>query len=524
MTETTSQQILVVGAGPTGLTLAITLRRYGIGVRIIDRAEQPAGVSKALVLWSGSLEALQGMGVIDDFLAAGKRLNALCVGDSSRQLAKIAIGDGIDSPYPFPLLLPQSETEKRLAARLVELGVTIERGVELTGLAQDADGVTATLRHADGNNETAHFAYLVGCDGARSTVRHALDIEFEGYTEPMTYLLSDTSIEGGDLDRNNIYIWWSTGGSVALFPFAGDTWRMFAMREGESDAPPDLAELQSHAERFGPPGIRLYDPQWLSAFRINERLAARYRVGRCFLAGDAAHIHSPAGGQGMNTGIQDAVNIGWKLAYVMAGVGDPALLLSSYEPERRPIAHEVVKAAGQKLHIAFDSRMVTRILKDIAVSIFANLKPVQKMLQTELSETEIVYRDGPLVKLGAPRGHPKRTEVGARARDAMFVGADGAERPLWPLISELNHTLLVFEDADTPLDIAAVTAGVEARLNVLRLTPISDPAHRARNRFNQQGPGWVLIRPDQVVGARGNGSDFTMLDHYLVQVMRRRPS
>ena len=523
MTQVESSEVLIVGAGPTGLSLAITLRRYGISVRIIDRSLQPTAVSKALAIWSGSLEALQGMGVIDDFLAAGKRLNALCVGDGSRELARIAVGDGIDSPFPFPLLLPQSETERLLAARLAALGVMVERGVELTGLAQDADGVTATLRRADGGMEEARVDYLVGCDGARSTVRHALGIEFEGYTEPQTFLLVDASIDGGDLSHDNIYIWWNSGGSVALFPFAGETWRMFAVRGGDSDAEAELDELQKHAERFGPPGIRLRDPSWLSTFRINERLAARYREGRCFLAGDAAHIHSPAGGQGMNTGIQDAVNLGWKLAYVLHGAGDPDLLLESYEPERRAIAHDVVAAAAQKLHLAFNNSTAARIVKDIAVTVFGNLRPVQKMLQTELSETEIVYRDGPLVALGEPSRHARRTDVGARARDAVFLDADTREeRPLWPLISGLHHTLLIFDDMGSPIDKTAVTKGIGDRLTVLRVTPDRDPEGKVRDRFNQRGSGWILIRPDQVVAARGNGGDFKALDRYLAKVIRGR--
>lgn len=439
------EDVLIVGAGPTGLSLAITLRRYGVPVRIIDRAMQPSSVSKALAIWSASLEAMQGMGVIDDFLRDGARLNALCIGDGSRQLARMEVGEGIDSPFPFPLLIPQSETERLLNARLSALGVTVERAVELTGLSQDDDGVTATLSDANGRSETARARYLVGCDGARSEVRRALDIAFEGSTEPQTFLLGDVRIDGGGLDHKNIYLWWRRGGTIALFPFEEETWRIFAIRENgaAADIPPTLDELQGQADRYGPPGLRLRDPSWLSAFRINERVATRYRVGRCFLAGDAAHVHSPAGGQGMNTGIQDAVNLGWKLAHALWGVGDANLLLGSYEPERRAIARDVVKAAERKLHLAFSSGAAIRIIKDLAVAIFGNLPIVQKRLQVELSETEIVYKDGPLIALGAPPHNPRRTDVGARARDAILTVA-GQRQPLWPLLSEPRHTLLLF--------------------------------------------------------------------------------
>jgi 2-polyprenyl-6-methoxyphenol hydroxylase-like FAD-dependent oxidoreductase len=283
-----SPHVLIAGAGPSGLSLAITLRRFGIPLRIIDRAPQPSAVSKALAVWSGSLEALQGMQVIDEFVAAGKRLRALSVGDGSRTLAVLAVGDGIDSPYPYPLLLPQSRTEQILSARLSALGVEIERRVELVGLAQDGDGVTASLRHADNAIEKAQVPYLVGCDGARSLVRQSLGIAFEGYTEPETFLLGDVQIDGGQLDHRSIYLWWHNGGTVALFPFENALWRVFAMRgvNGGDDAP-TVEELQRLMDLHGPHGLRLRDPTWLSAFHINERLAARYRAGRCFLVGDA---------------------------------------------------------------------------------------------------------------------------------------------------------------------------------------------------------------------------------------------
>ncbi len=240
------QQVLIAGGGPTGLSLALTLRRFGITPRIIDRSPTPAGVSKALAVWSGSLEALAGMGVIDDFVAAGQRLKALCVGDASKELARLAVGEGIDSPYPFPLLLPQSKTEQILATRLAAMGTQVERGVELVGFVQDNDHVTATLKHGDGRSEEVRASYLVGCDGARSLVRQTLGVDFEGYTEPQTFLLGDVLIDGGNLDHTCIYLWWHGGGTIALFPFGGNVWRIFAVRENDEGAePPKLDELQA---------------------------------------------------------------------------------------------------------------------------------------------------------------------------------------------------------------------------------------------------------------------------------------
>jgi len=515
--------VQIVGAGPTGLTLAITLRRLGVAVRIVDRAAQPSTVSKALAVWSGSLEALHGMDVVDDFLADGRRLRALSVGQRDRELASMAVGTGIDSPYPFPLLLPQSRTEAILAARLSALGTIVERGVEFAGLAQDDAGVTARLHHAGGREEEARVRYLAGCDGARSAVRRALGIEFEGYTEPDTYILGDVRIDGVELDQRSIYIRWGNGGTVALFPYGDAVWRIFA-RRGPSpaeDAPTSIEELQAQMHRFGFSGTRLRDPDWLSTFRINERLAARYRAGRCFLAGDAAHIHSPAGGQGMNTGIQDAVNLGWKLGYALGGFGDAELLLDSYEPERRPVARRVVAESAQRLHVAFAESTALRLLRSAVVSVMGRIPAAQRKLQVVLSETEIVYRDGPLVRLGEPPRKAGRTEVGGRARDAdLAEPGTAAARPLWPLLSQLRHVLLVFEDAGRPLPVDTALARTGDRVAVLRLDPARDPGGRVRARYGQRGPGWVLVRPDQVVAARGDGADIGRLERYLERAVR----
>jgi 2-polyprenyl-6-methoxyphenol hydroxylase-like FAD-dependent oxidoreductase len=521
MTDDASLPVLIVGAGPTGLALALILRRYGVKVRLIDRAPSAATVSKALAVWSGSLEAIAGLGVVDDFLAAGARLKALKVGDGRFELAALAIGEGIDSPYPFPILLPQSRTEAILTGRALELGVAVERGVELTQFDQDGLGVSATLRRPDGTAETLRCAFLVGADGARSTVRQALGIAFDGYTEPQTFLLGDVRISG-EIDHSCIYLWWHHGGSVALFPYENAVWRVFALRGDDSDqAPPTLAELQAQIDRHGPPGLRLEDPVWLSAFRINERLAARYRVGHVFLAGDAAHIHSPAGGQGMNTGIQDAANLGWKLALALRGRSASPLLLDSYEAERRPVARAVIAGAAQKLHVAFHGSGVARALRDVAVAVLGNLPAVQRKLQIELSETEVAYHDGPLVALGAPPRRTGRGDVGTRARDAAIVDAAGGPSTLWPILSRGHHTLLLFEDG-RPITLDGAAAHLGPDLVPVRLDPRTDPGGAARERYRMDGPGFVLVRPDQVVAVRGRAGDLGALANYLDPVLGRR--
>jgi 2-polyprenyl-6-methoxyphenol hydroxylase-like FAD-dependent oxidoreductase len=516
--------VLVVGGGPTGLSLAITLRRFGVPVRVIDRLPEPATVSKALVVWSATLEVLQGDGAIDGFLKAGRQLHAVRIGDGKRTLAEVAVGEGIDSVYPFPVLLAQSRTEQILRTRLAELGVEVERGVELVGLSDDGQAVTARLARADGTTEESCVKYVVGCDGARSAVRQELGIDFEGLTEPETFLLGDVKIEGGNLDDRSLYIWWHDGGTVALFPFEDGVWRVFAMRDGgDPSQATTLQELQRCVDRHGPPGLRLSHPGWLAVFHINERLAAHFRKGRCLLAGDAAHIHSPAGGQGMNTGIHDGINLGWKLAYVLRGLGDAELLLDSYEAERRPTAHAIVEEATQRQHLAFSTGKVSQLVKDAALTIVGKLPSIQRMLQVQLSQTAIVYREGPLVQLGAPPRHPARTDVGSRALEAQWYDvATGRKQSLWPFISQPRHSLLVFDDEPTTFDVDEIVAGLAAQLHVLRLDTVADPEHHVRKRYQMRAPGWVLIRPDQVVAARGAGTDLARLTTYLDRVLRPR--
>jgi 2-polyprenyl-6-methoxyphenol hydroxylase-like FAD-dependent oxidoreductase len=510
--------VLIVGAGPTGLTLALTLRRYGIAARVIDRLEKPANLSKALVVWPASLEVLSGVGVAAELAHAGVPLQAVVFGDGDQRLARIAMDEGIDSAHAQPILLPQSSTEAILAARLTRMGGTVERGVELTALSDDGGAVAVTLRHADGRIETARAMWVVGADGAKSAVRHASGIAFDGDTEQYAYLLGDVRIDGAQLDAHCIHIWWHDGGTVALFPFAHGIWRMVCRGERNgADDPPTLDELQRKVTQHGPPGARLSEPEWLSTFHINERLAARYRSGRVFLAGDAAHIHSPAGGQGMNTGIQDAANLGWKLAYVLQGRGYQATLLESYEAERRPVARDVIDNATRLLHIGMAAHPMARLMRDAAVRTLDHLPALQTRLRSEMSETDVVYRAGPLVALGDAPHFAKRGDAGARALDIRWSDRSGAEYSLWPLLSE-RHTLLAF-GAGGASRAADCVAPYEDAVASVTLDASHDGNGEARRRYAIDDAGWVLIRPDQVVALRGVDSDLAALERYMAMVV-----
>jgi 2-polyprenyl-6-methoxyphenol hydroxylase-like FAD-dependent oxidoreductase len=296
--------VLIAGAGPVGLTMANELTRYGIAVRIVDKAAQRTDKSKALVLWSRTLELFDQAGYVDPFLSAGMPAHGAQISNGKEIIAHVSL-DGIDSRYPYALMIPQSDTERILEGRLERQGVKVERTVTLETFTDLGPKVEAVVRRASGESETLGVDWLIGCDGAHSTVRHGLGLAFEGTTEPSDWYLADGHVSGLE-PQDRLHIFWHKDGILAFFPITGGRWRVVAdlgPAEGNGHHPdPTLEEVQELMTARGSKAV-LKDPYWLAAFRINERKVSRYGQGRVFLAGDAAHIHSPAGGQGMNTGM-----------------------------------------------------------------------------------------------------------------------------------------------------------------------------------------------------------------------------
>jgi 2-polyprenyl-6-methoxyphenol hydroxylase-like FAD-dependent oxidoreductase len=388
--------VLIAGAGPVGLTAATELARYGVTVRVVDKSAARTDKSKALVLWSRSLELIERMGCVDRFLTAGMNCHGARMSNGTDLMGEINF-DGVKSRYPFALMIPQSETERLLETHLEELGVKVARRVEVVSVTPSQDGVTATLRDAAGREETITADWLIGCDGAHSTVRHALGIEFSGTTQPSDWVLADLRLTGLTPDKLDIF--WHAEGILAFFPIVGDRYRIVADlgptqghgRPGE----PTLAEVQALVDQRGPGTIRLHDPYWLSYFHINERKVEDYGRGRVFLAGDAAHIHSPAGGQGMNTGMQDAFNLAWKLALVVHGTATPTLL-ESYSVERSAVGDRVLRNASQMTDIAVMRNPVLQTIRNFAARIVLGLPPVRERMSNTLTELDIAYQDSPL--------------------------------------------------------------------------------------------------------------------------------
>jgi 2-polyprenyl-6-methoxyphenol hydroxylase-like FAD-dependent oxidoreductase len=407
--------VLVVGAGPTGLALAAQLAAHGVRPRLVDRNLDRAHESRALAIQPRTLEVLAGLGVSDELVRLGNRNVQLRLHTPGRERSVPMFGLGLaDTAYPYLLFLSQAETEHVFADHLHAHGVQIERSVELTAMAEHGDRVTCRLRHRDGRDEALDASYVVGCDGGHSTVRDLAGIAFEGGSYPQTFVLADVEADG--LEPGAAHVFLSAAGTLFFFPLVMPaSWRLLVMRPRNdptpAGAPVTLAEVQALADAYTARAVRLQDPVWMTNFRLHHRAAAHYRTGRVFLAGDAAHVHSPAGAQGMNTGIQDAINLGWKLAHALCGA-DTALL-DTYESERAPIGRTVLRMSDRAFTIATATNPVaafarTRLAPALLPLALKASKPRAYLFRT-VSQLAISYRHSPLSVNGpgAPRRGPR---------------------------------------------------------------------------------------------------------------------
>src|SRR5437763_5528213 len=328
--------VLIVGAGPTGLVLALLLTRLGVGVRIIDKTSEPGTTSRALAVQARTLEFYAQLGIADLVVERGRRVDAANLWVAGRRAAHAVFGDmgvGI-SPYPYPLIFPQDEHERLLIERLTGVGVEIERETELLGFENADDRVVAQIRTPDGTVEACRAAYLAGCDGARSTVREAIGIGFPGGTYEHLFYVADVEATGQALN-GELHVALDRTDFLVVFPLKGDRRARLigTVRDEMQQRREDLSWKDVSKRVMEWISIDVKMVNWFSTYRVHHRVADQFRNDRVFLLGDAAHIHSPVGGQGMNTGIGDAVNLAWKLAAVLHGRAKVSLL-DSYEPER----------------------------------------------------------------------------------------------------------------------------------------------------------------------------------------------
>ncbi|HEY9515480.1 MAG TPA: FAD-dependent monooxygenase, partial [Gemmatimonadaceae bacterium] len=447
---------LIVGAGPTGLTLAAQLRAFGVRFRIIDRLLDRSSESRALAVQARTLEIFDSLGLAERLIGRGRTSTRLMIHFEDRvAAAQLGVFGARDTRFPFILFVSQAETEALLRDHLAGQNVVMESGVTLTAFLADAEVVHCTLGHSDGRYEEVTTRYLIGCDGAHSTVRSGAGIPFEGGDYPEDFVLGDVEADG-PIERDVLHAFAGKRAFAFFFPLgAPATWRTIALPPRDwraaDDAPVtsalSLGELQVIIDGATGGALRLHDAAWLTHFRLHHRQTAHYRSGRIFLAGDAAHIHSPVGGQGMNTGIQDAWNLGWKLALVTRGQA-VARLLDSYEAERWPVGHILLRTTDR----AFS--LFTRVMASSAKASWFRREVASRVLPIVLSsrrlralgfrfvsELGIRYRDSPAVAEGTPRRR-NGPRAGDRLPDATVARAGLATSLHRELARPKMHLLL----------------------------------------------------------------------------------
>jgi 2-polyprenyl-6-methoxyphenol hydroxylase-like FAD-dependent oxidoreductase len=511
--------VLVVGAGPTGLMLANQLVRRGVRTLIIDRHAGPSLETRALGVQARTLEIYSHLGIVDRALELGKRGTGGNIWADGQRRARVALSDAGDkiTPYPFLLVLGQDDNERILGDHLRELGSSVQWNTELVGLTQQSDSVTAVLKLPDGSHRNILAAWVAGCDGARSAVRESSGITFAGAPYEHVFFVADTELTGTMVpDEVNVYLF--RDGFHLLFPMRGkDHWRIAgilppALRD-KADLKFDAVIPSLHNEAAA--GLSIKSCTWFSTYRIHHRSAVRFRDRRCFLLGDAAHIHSPVGAQGMNTGLQDAYNLAWKLALVVKNQATPALL-DSYEQERVPVARALLNGTDRAFRLVvsntwFAGLLRTKILARIA-AFAVNRKAVQRIAFRTVSQTGIRYPKSSLSKSldTLPDTAPQAGDRFPWLR-LKFVANEAVE-DLFQKLSDTHFNLILI--GQPPLPEGAMDFGDLLRIHVIPRDPVNDQ-ELARVQIPQ--PSFYLVRPDGYVGLCGTRLEAGGVRSYVSQ-------
>lgn len=532
--------VLIVGAGPVGLALAVVLEHHGVAFRVIDRADTPAHLSRAGGIQARTVEIFDELRLADQFLDRGIRMTASEVRSHGEVVARLGYESlAAESRYPFVLGLPQSTTEEILTDRLASRDIDVERGVELGECAQDGDGVTATLRHPDGSCETVRTRWLAGCDGPNSTVRDALRIPFPGGDYRTSYALGDLELSW-DRSPDTAMLLLEDHGSMQLYPIAPNRWRIAVdcgpMRTDGRPAPPTRADLQDFCDAYLPEPARVGEVHWATYYCIHHHHASRFRAGRAFLLGDAAHVHSPITFQGMNAGIQDAWNLGWKLALAERGAATD-LLLDSYDAERRHVDVRITHDSGQVERLFTVDNALVRRARDVVFPFVASLPGYERHMARRTAQLSYGYRSSPAVgahrTMKAPhldRHASERIVPGDLAPDAPFTTDAGVRirdgRSSISLI--FTGTSATPAEADGPVDLplpsalpirsVLVTRGPGVRATRSGTSIVVDSGGGIHQAWGITAPTHVLVRPDGYVAWRSEPPDAEALTRFLARL------
>lgn len=510
--------VLIVGAGPTGLMLAVQLARRGVRATIIDRNDGPSARTKALGVQARTLEIYAQLGIAEKALDLGRRADGASMWVGRRRVARVPLGDiGRDlSPFPFLLILGQDDNERLLGRALRGLGLEVRWGTELLALSQAPDHARATLRNADGSTADVRADWVAGCDGAHSAVRRLSGIDFPGAPYEHVFFVADTTAAGPMTPEElNVFLWRS--GFHLFFPMRGaDHWRVVGIVPPHLRGRDDLAfeEVAPFISEHVGPGLRFRACAWFSTYRIHHRRAACFRDRRCFLLGDAAHIHSPVGAQGMNTGLQDAYNLTWKLALVSTGRAGESLL-DTYAAEREPVADRLLRTTDRAFSLVVSDRWLagrlrTRVLPR-ALAFAMRFRSARTLAFRTISQIGIRYPQSPL-SMTIPCAPPS-----PRAGDRfpwlrLVLTPGGPAEDLFRRLDDRRFTLLLLGQLPPH-------AVAEPWADLLDVVSVPDePANRdVLARAGIAVPSSFLIRPDGHVGLAGAALRPDDLDAYFAR-------
>jgi len=489
-------EVLVVGAGPTGLVLALWLARSGVPVRIIDKLAEPGTTSRALVVHARTLELYRQLGLADDVVSLGVQFDAVNLWTYGRRVARAefgAIGAGL-TPFPHLIIFPQDQHERLLIDHLKRAGVTVERPVELLHLDDHGDGVRARIHHADATVEESEFRFVAGCDGARSLVREIVGAGFPGGTYDRMFYVADMTLHGPVTDHE-LHVALDDADFLAVFPLKGDNTGRFigTVREDAERRHDQLTWADVSQRAVDRMHISVDRVNWFSTYHVHHRVARHFRSGRIFLLGDAAHIHSPVGGQGMNTGIGDAVNLAWKLAAVIRAAPPTlaARLLDSYEPERIEFAHRLVATTDRAFTFVTKDGPIARFMRrrglPAVLPLLLRLNAVRRFMFRTISQTLIHYRHSALSDGQAGSVH-------GGDRLPWIRPDDGAPSDNFTPLESLDWQVHVY--GEPPADLQAWCSGAGLPVHAF---PWREPMRHAGFVRNAA----YLVRPDGYVALAG---------------------
>jgi 2-polyprenyl-6-methoxyphenol hydroxylase-like FAD-dependent oxidoreductase len=529
--------ILIIGGGPTGTTLALELAAQEIPFRIIDKEAARSEHSPALAIQPRTQELLGRHGSIAKLVERGHYASSASFILNKKTVADVdltSLADNTQTEFPMLLMVPQRETERYLDEKLADYGFSVERGIEASNVKQDADGVIVTLKKAGGVEETVKAKYVVGCDGRSSAVRAASSkFTFQGGDYPQDFIMADVRIKW-EHPADKIFFCFGKG-LLAIFPLGSGIFRLIVSRAdvpfGKRTNDPTLKDFQEFVPKLLPGNVELSDASWLTHFRLTHRLVNHYRDGRLLVAGDAAHAQSPVGGQGMNTGIQDAVNLGWKLAAVVRGEKQ-ASFLDSYDQERHRVGHHLVQSTDKIFNTATTSNPFVLLFRNFLLPRTLRSPSRRANMFRFITEFGINYRNSHIVS--NPSKYIAKTMAGDRATNRTVKDAQDAEKWLYDLFDAESYHLLLFSGLGywkaSEVEMKGHAAKfLEKKPELMKVQTVTlfgdkpkgdgvlfDVKHELHRDYSfSTRPGYVLVRPDGYVARAGPLADLTGLVDWL---------